>query len=528
MKKSTKAKILGVMALLTGGVLLSSCTASFCTDLDRANMAYPYDTGVTVYVDKEDVPTQYESTAWAVFEEEGNDTLYAYIPVDTNGNFTAKNATLINTLINSFEKEGLITPSYDYFKEMDQLVLEAAVNAANKNPATLIAADINPWSEPDVLGTEEGIVANNDSILRKYGYLKFYGYDENNNGVLWKNYDAWNEELALKLGAENVPSFDWINTYKGQINNSIATNISCITTKGDTNKNFGHFGPEQNWEVPMETKDWGYAWSKGFLEGLIVYPVAWLLDNLSFSFEPALTGFGQIWALIVVTIIVRLVVLGLTFKSTMDQQKMQALQPQLARIQAKYPNSDTNQAEKMRLGQEQLALYKRNHVSMWSMILVLIVQFPVFIAVWGALQGSAALATGEFLNLSLSTKVSTALLDFSGEWYYNSNGWWTMLIIFILMVALQIVSVLLPQWLNKRRLKNMTKTGTNPAADKNAKMMKWVNIIMLAFTIFISFSLPSAMAVYWAIGSLMSIAQTLFTQLYLSKHFVKKMQKKGN
>ena len=206
---------------------------------------------------------------------------------------------------------------------------------------------------------------------------------------------------------------------------------------------------------------------------------------------------------------------------------MQALQPQLAKIQAKYPNSDSNQAEKMRLGQEQLAIYKRNHVSMWSMILILVVQFPVFIAVWGALQGSAALATGEFLNLSLSARVSTALLDFSEGWYMNANGWWTMAVIFILMVALQIVSVLLPQWLNKRRTKNLTKTGTNPAADRNAKMMKWVNIIMLAFTILISFSLPSAMAVYWAIGSLMSIAQTLFTQLYLSKHFMKKAQKKG-
>ena len=524
MKKSTKAKFLGVMALIVGGVLLSSCTASFCTDLDRANMAYPYDTGVTVYVNKDDVPTIYEDVAWPVYGEEGNDNLYAYIPVDSSGNFTAANATLINGLVTSFEAQGLLTPSYDYFKAIDQLVLDAAVEASGLDKATLVAEDINPWSEPNVLGNENGITANENSILRQHGYLKFYGHDSNGNALLWGNYDEWNEQLALELGASNVPSFDWINSYKTQINNAIATSTSCIT---NIDGSFGHYGPQENWEVPIEVKDWGYAWSKGFLEGLIVYPVAWLLDTLSVSFEPALTGFGQIWALILVTIIVRIVVLGLTFKSTMDQQKMQALQPQLAKIQAKYPNSDSNQAEKMRLGQEQLALYKRNHVSMWSMILILVVQFPVFIAVWGALQGSAALATGEFLNLSLSARVSTALLDFSEGWYMNANGWWTMAVIFILMVALQIVSVLLPQWLNKRRTNNLTKTGTNPAADRNAKMMKWVNIIMLAFTILISFSLPSAMAVYWAIGSLMSIAQTLFTQLYLSKHFMKKAQKKG-
>lgn len=509
--------------------MLSGCTASFCSNLDRANMAYPYEQGVTVYVDKDDVPADYAELAWAVYGEEGNDTLYAYIPVDQNGNYTAKNATLVNDLVASVEAQRFIPPSYEYFKAIDQLVLDAAVDAAIDNgeavdKATLTAEDVNPWSAPDVLGTEEGIEVNEDSLLRRYGFLKFYGYDEEGNGNLWINYDKWNDELAISLGAENAPSFDWITAYKNQINSAISTNISCIT---NIEGSFGHYGPQQNWEVSMEVKDWGYAWSKGFLEGLIVYPVAWLLDTLSVSFEPALTGFGQIWALILVTIIVRLIVLGLTFKTTMDQQKMQALQPQMAKIQAKYPNSNTNQAEKLRMGQEQMALYKRNHVSPWSMILALVFQFPIFIAVWGALQGSAALGTGEFLNLSLSETVSTALLDFNGAWYYNSNGWWTMVVIFVIMVALQVLSFLLPQWINKRRTKNMTKTGTNPAAEKTQRTMKWVSIGMLAFTILISFSLPSAMTVYWAIGSLMSIVQTLFTQLYLSKHFMKKAEKKG-
>ena len=184
MKKSTKAKFLGVMALIVGGVLLSSCTASFCTDLDRANMAYPYDTGVTVYVNKDDVPTIYEDVAWPVYGEEGNDNLYAYIPVDSSGNFTAANATLINGLVTSFEAQGLLTPSYDYFKAIDQLVLDAAVEASGLDKATLVAEDINPWSEPNVLGNENGITANENSILRQHGYLKFYGHDSNGNALL--------------------------------------------------------------------------------------------------------------------------------------------------------------------------------------------------------------------------------------------------------------------------------------------------------------------------------------------------------
>ena len=243
--------------------MLSGCTASFCSNLDRANMAYPYEQGVTVYVDKDDVPADYAELAWAVYGEEGNDTLYAYIPVDQNGNYTAKNATLVNDLVASMEAQRFIPPSYEYFKAIDQLVLDAAVDAAIDNgeavdKATLTAEDVNPWSAPDVLGTEEGIEVNEDSLLRRYGFLKFYGYDEEGNGNLWINYDKWNDELAISLGAENAPSFDWITAYKNQINSAISTNISCIT---NIEGSFGHYGPQQNWEVSMEVKDWGYAWS---------------------------------------------------------------------------------------------------------------------------------------------------------------------------------------------------------------------------------------------------------------------------
>jgi hypothetical protein len=49
LKHETKIKLLGGLGLLVGALVLSGCTSNFCSDIDKANMAYPYEQGVTVY-----------------------------------------------------------------------------------------------------------------------------------------------------------------------------------------------------------------------------------------------------------------------------------------------------------------------------------------------------------------------------------------------------------------------------------------------------------------------------------------------
>ena len=358
---------------------------------------------------------------------------------------------LHDEIIPSAISNNVTVPSYDYFQMMDQKVLEAALEASDFTSATITIDQINPFNLPDVTGNEPGVTVNKDSILRNYGYLKFYGED----GNLYTNWNKWNNEIATVIGAANVPSQDFINIYQNNMAYVINNARGCAAT---VTGNYGHYGQQNNWSVSIEGKDWGFAWSKGFLEGLIVYPVSWLIDNIALGIDPALSGLGQILSIVIVTIIVRLVVMGLTLKSTMDQQKTQAIQPQLAKLQAKYPNSNTSQAEKTRLAQEQMTLYKRNHISPFSMILVAIVQFPVFIAVWGALSGNAILTSGELLNMPLSTPLSSILFNFSGQWYLNSTGFWTALVLFILMAVGQWVAMMLPQWINKRRIKKAARS----------------------------------------------------------------------
>lgn len=562
------------MAAILGTGLLAGCTANFCSEEDQAQMAYPYEQGVTVYLSKNEYDTlkSADETKALIAEEESqgiagpafvnsagtviNEGIYKYVPYKLNDNkqieFTAAKSTFLQSIISSAYKSGLVMPSLKYWASIDDYVLQASTYHAETGKTYTVGQNasedfikkivatmprdskkeesatknnegpyyLNPYTKADYNG-EGGEEICENSILRRNGYVKFSGQ----GGSLWGYWTSWNAELYKSsdpsLGMDNVPTKDFTDYYKSQVATKVNQNRSCIATqKGQ----FGHYGNSSDWEVNISKKDWGYAWSKGFLEGLLVYPVSWLVDTFAYGMDQNLTGVGQIWAIVFVTLIVRCLLLLVSFRSTMDSQKMQALQPELAKLQAKYPNSNTNQAEKQRLATEQMALYKRHKIKPFRQILILIVQFPVFICVWSGLQGSAALSSGEFLGMRLSDNISSILFNVKGTWYLNENGWWTALVLFILMAATQVMAMMLPRIMSKSQTKKMAKLSANPAQTDSQKQMKWVSIFMLVFTIIMGFMLPSAMGVYWLIGGLISMIQTLITQLVISK---KSKEKRG-
>ena len=606
MKPIKHKKLVAIGAIALGTVLLTSCTANFCSAADKASMAYPYEQGVTVYLSeaaynklktegddatKTLIQKEEELSAKAValglpsvagpafteltwdsvnskyVETPLNTNVYKYVPYSGSGDaltFTSSKASgLLKNILSSAASSGYSLPSMYYFAYVDDFALKASTTKfitgnyaldadkdegkyanvfgrvfasgtdARAKLATVYAGDeagldfetdivaVNPYVDADP--NEKSVaIPIAKSVLRRQGSVKFTGI----NDTLFGYSDAWNEEIRANvskglsvLTSFDVPTSDFTGFYKTQVSSKVEQIRSCIATRQD---DFGHYGANSDWRVSIQQKDWGYAWGKGFLEGLLVYPVTWLLDTMAYGFDPMLSGLGQIWALVIVTLIIRGLLLAASFRSTMDSQKMQALQPEIQKLQAKYPNSNTNQAEKQRLSQEQMALYRRHNIKPFRQFIIMIFQFPVFICVWAGLQGSAALATGEVLNMRLSDNINSILFNTSGTWYYNTYGWWTALVLFILMAAVQVMAMLLPRIIAKARNKNAVKLTKNPAADQSNRTMKMVSYGMIIFTIIMGFFLPSAMGIYWLIGGLISMAQTLITQLVLGRGKKKK------
>ena len=87
----------------------------------------------------------------------------------------------------------------------------------------------------------------------------------------------------------------------------------------------------------------------------------------------------------------------------------------------------------------------------------------------------------------------------------------TALVLFLLMAGTQVVSMLLPRILQKKKNKNVAKLGVNPAQKEQDSRTKTFTIVMMVMIIVMGFTLVSAMGVYWLVGALFSIAQTLIT-----------------
>ena len=159
------------------------------------------------------------------------------------------------------------------------------------------------------------------------------------------------------------------------------------------------------------------------------------------------------------------------------------------------------------MAQEQWAIYQKHGVNPFNQILIAFVQFPVFIAVWGAMTGSAVLATGSFLGLNLSSPLGGVI---TSSWF--QGPWWTATVIFVLMTAAQFIAMKLPMWFQKAAQKKVAHTVKSSAAQQSQSQANMVSNVMFIMIIVMGFSLPSAMGVYWFIGALISLAQTLLTR----------------
>lgn len=542
MKRRTKLGI-SLAAIGVGVIGLSSCTASFCSVTDLARMKYAFEPGIVRLCPDSTETTEYkfsnEGSTYtytikgvrfqvATWEHEDNPYIGKFVYQEVKDGEKVikekKELTYLNTIIKNVRDNGLrsvdgsIAGTIEYLTRFDYLALNAIFGkAANDN---LYTDKVLDYSKED----ERAII---DHDLSYYSYLRFAD-DANNNYTNWNHFnsearktvaagsmlDQFTDNLN-ELSPDVCPSSDYQRAYHTQLDSYVSVNRTCLTTKTDK---YGVYGYEAN-GIYINSKTWGDAWSRGFFEGLLVYPIGWLIDSIVIGFRGTgiSAGMSAFLGIVFVTFIIRALMLLATWKQTQSNAKMTELQPEIARIQNKYPNSNTSKAEKARMAQDMQALYKKNHVNPFMTLIVMIIQFPVFICVWGALSGSAVLTNGTFLGLTLSTTIKDAL--FTGVYWTAAGGYAavTALFLFLLMAAAQTVSMLLPQWIQKKKAKKIEKLGRNPAQKQQSNRMKWFTYIMLAVIIFMGFTLVSAMGIYWFIGAVFSIVQTLLIQWYTER-----------
>lgn len=459
MTKFTKAFVT-VGALFVSLFALSSCTNSFCSPSDKASLT---------------------------------------------ANYAKENQEKI---LKQAKDSGLVIPGDEYWTYLDKKVEDAYTEIKTSIESNAIVENYVPVSY--IKSHAEYLKSTDEEAKKKLvdvetlkGVIKFGGINLEGKGEVWLNFDKWTEEANASAELHDItPTDTFLRFYKQNINQGIGNAVTCLTPES------GYYGPDEN--VYVEGKTWGQAFSEyGPIEGLLVYPIGYLIHAFSNFF--GLGGGGQILSILFVTLIVRFVIVLLSFSTLSSQSKMSELQPELARIQAKYPNAQTNQYEKEKMAREQMILYKKYKIHPFRQILVMIIQFPIFIAVWGAMQGSAILTSGNVFGLSLATGTMKAMSSGTEEAPFA-------IILFLLMAVGQFFATMIPMWIQNYRKKRIVGTKTVKVQEDSMQsgMMKWMPIIMMVMIIFMGLSLPAAMGIYWFFGALISILQTILTEIYQS------------
>lgn len=258
----------------------------------------------------------------------------------------------------------------------------------------------------------------------------------------------------------------------------------------------------------------------------LLRPIQNILEYIViFLYKNVIGNYGVV--IILLTIIVRIVLIPLTISQTKSMAKMQKLQPELKELQKKYKD------DKKKLQEETMEFYKKNNVNPLAGCLPLLLQMPVFFALFQALRNPSVIVTKVLGNFSLNgvtSGIKTGLagmmpgVDFSQTGLTglltsvanpNYNFLWMNLnardpyyILVILMVATMFFSM------------KMTTT--------DSKQSKITYLMPLVFG-FISFQFPSGILVYWVTTNIWSIGQQWFVNKFVTRKKIKEeLEQKSN
>ncbi len=226
--------------------------------------------------------------------------------------------------------------------------------------------------------------------------------------------------------------------------------------------------------------------------------------------EPIAGGYAWGLSIILLTVTVRLFLIPLMIRQTKSMQSMQKIQPELKRIKEKYKadrammKTDPDRYKKLKEKEReaQMALYQEHSVNPVGGCLPLILQMPIFLALFRVLQGGSLapdLETAPFLGISSLTDTARGILTPGDGGIVLSAA-----IGAAVLILLQVGTTYYSQ--KQMQARNAT-TGTS---GDQAQAMKMMLYIMPVFLGYLSFTFPIGVVLYWVTTNVWTIGQQFF------------------
>ena len=215
-----------------------------------------------------------------------------------------------------------------------------------------------------------------------------------------------------------------------------------------------------------QTVDYGLLW-----------PISKILFAILDGIHKVIGNWG--WSIILLTLLVKIALMWVSNKSYYSMAKMRAIAPRLAALKEEHGD------DRMKMSQEMMAIYKEEKVNPMAGCLPILMQMPIFLALYWVLVESVELRHAPWIL-----------------WIQDLSAMDPWFILPLLMGA----SMFIQQQLNPQ-----------PADPMQAKVMKFLPIIFTAFMLFF----PAGLVLYWTVNNLFSM-----TQQYIINRKVEEEQKR--
>ena len=205
--------------------------------------------------------------------------------------------------------------------------------------------------------------------------------------------------------------------------------------------------------------------SQGFWNEYIVYPLSWLI----LRFAKWTGSYGL--SIIIVTLLIRFLILPLMVKQTRNTKAMQSIQGEMNDLKAKYDSKDAKSQQQLQ--QETMVLFQKHGVNPLAGCFPLVIQMPVLIGFYHAINRTKEIGEHSFLWFDLGAP----------DPYY------------VLPLIAGITTFI--------QQKLMTGSAANQSPQM--AMMVWIMPVMI---IIFAINFPAALSLYWVVGNIFMIIQT--------------------
>ena len=268
-------------------------------------------------------------------------------------------------------------------------------------------------------------------------------------------------------------------------NQSLVENILCKPTDEETLKIYKE--KASNVDINSLPSCSEFNVTTGGYEGIwttiFVKPLAWFIIKIG----ELVKSYG--FALIIATIIIRLIMYPFTKKQLMQSENMKKAQPELNKLEKKYANR-SDQQSMMAKSQEMMLIYKKYQINPLTGCLFSFFQIPLFFAFLEAINRIPVIFEETFLGLfQLGTSPAMAVFS-QGKFYYA---------IFIVIIA-------------AATYYSFKINSATSLSSEQEKQMKTMSNIMIIFMTLASFSISTGIAIYWTTSNLFTIVQNLLVK----------------